>query len=271
MPEPRANTAGLWDSLWASAPLRIRELVFSVHKEERGSVWKQMQAEIAAAGLDFSGLEVIEIGAGSGTFAAIFARRGANVTVMDYSEKALETSRRLFADLEIEARFVHADALNLDSALHGRYDVSMSFGLAEHFVGADRLAIVKAHFDVLRNGGLAFVAVPNRQCLPYRAWKARRELIGKWNFGLEVPYSRSELAQIANEIGVGSYRFIGSSFAASFDFLLPFRRWKNSYEKRFRKDRWLNPDFLPERTPGPLDEYFGYSLMLAGRKGGGRS
>jgi 2-polyprenyl-3-methyl-5-hydroxy-6-metoxy-1,4-benzoquinol methylase len=269
MIEPRANTSGLWDSLWLSAPPRIRELVYSVFKEERGSVWKQMQAEVGTAGMDFKGLDVIEIGAGSGTFAAIFARRGANVTVLDYSENALDASRRLFADLGVDARFVQADALSLDPSLLGRFDVSMSFGLAEHFVGEDRRRIVKSHFDLLRPGGLAFVSVPNRHCMPYRLWKAKRELLGRWNFGLEVPFSRSELRTIAAQVGARDCRFIGSSFIASFDFLLPFRRWKNSYLKRFRKDRWLNPEYLPERSPGPLDEYFGYSLTLAARSSDG--
>jgi SAM-dependent methyltransferase len=263
---PKQNSAQLWDGLWANGPVRRRELVYSVLKEEQSSLWSQMATLLPQANRKVEDLRAIEIGAGSGTFSAVLARRGMHVTVLDYAENALQASRAVFQDLELNADFVLADALNIDQSLLGKFDVSMSIGLAEHFEGENRLKILQSHFSLLAPGGTAFVCVPNSWCIPYRLWKARREVLGKWRFGLEIPFSRKELAGICERLGVQDYRFFGSPFLASLDFVLPFQRWKRSYMKRFQREKWLNPAFLRPQKTGPFDEYLGYALVLAARK-----
>ena len=261
-----SNDAALWDSLWKDSPGRIRQMVYSVHEEERGPVWLQMHAFLRQHLGAVAGLRVVEVGAGSGTYGAVFARHGAQVTVLDYSEKALEAARSLYASLGVDADFVLADALSLGEHLKGRFDVSMSFGLAEHFTDEERTRIVAAHFDLLRQGGVTFISVPNRHCWPYRLWKWRRTVSGTWNFGLELPYDRRELAAISRTLGVDRFSFFGSSFWGSLNFVLPLKRWRNSFVKRLRKDRWLNVDTIRQKTPGVLDAYLGYALVYAAQK-----
>jgi ubiquinone/menaquinone biosynthesis C-methylase UbiE len=213
-----------------------------------------------------SGLNVIEVGAGSGTYGAIFARHGAKVTVLDYSENALQISKELYESLGIDATFILADALSISGELRGKYDVSMSFGLAEHFSDQQRLQIIKSHFELLKPKGMTFISVPNLACWPYRLWKYRRTVAGNWNFGMEIPYGRKEFSEISNALRVKDYRFIGSSFWASFNYILPFLRWRDSYIKRFQKHKWLNIEMLKQKSPGLLDSHFGYALIYVAAK-----
>jgi hypothetical protein len=78
----------------------------------------------------------------------------------------------------------------------------MSFGLAEHFRGTKRIKINKAHFDVLRKGGIAFISVPNKHNPPYRISKFVAEHTGRCTVGEEYPYSRKELRNICEQIGI---------------------------------------------------------------------
>jgi 2-polyprenyl-3-methyl-5-hydroxy-6-metoxy-1,4-benzoquinol methylase len=260
------NTAAHWGQLWAEAPKRLKELRFSVEKAEKSFVWSSVMDSLG--GVDIGSLDTVEIGAGAGTISAVFARHGARVTVLDYSQEALDTSTALFQELDLGQKSILADALRLPESLVGQFDVSMSFGLAEHFEGDDRARIIEAHFDLLRPGGLAIISVPNRHCWPYRLWKARRELVGKWQFGLEMPFSRKEISTICQEIGLNDFDIIGSRFITSLEYLMPFSRWKHSLEKRILKDKRFDPKRISQERAGTLGAYLGYALVLIARKPG---
>jgi 2-polyprenyl-3-methyl-5-hydroxy-6-metoxy-1,4-benzoquinol methylase len=261
-----ANNSALWDSLWKNSSEKMKHLIYSVHEEEHSSIWAQMKESLEQNFDSISGLNVIEIGAGSGTFGAVFARQGAKVTILDYSENALQISKDLYESLGIDATFILADALSINEDLKGKYDVSISIGLAEHFSDQQRLQIIKSHFELLKPNGMTFISVPNLACWPYRLWKYRRTVTGKWHFGMEIPYNRKEFSEISKALRVNDYRFLGSSFWDSFYFVLPFRRWRNSFVKRFQKHKWQNIETLKQKKPGLLDSHFGYALIYAAVK-----
>lgn len=258
------NTAEQWGKLWKDAPQRLKDMKFGVEKAEKGLVWASIREALGPVKLE--SLRTIEIGAGAGTISAVFARHGAKVTVLDYSREALDATAVLFRDFGLDQESLLADALDPPSHLLGQYDVAMSFGLAEHFEDGDRARIIRAHFDLLCPGGLAVITVPNRHCWPYRLWKARRERAGTWNYGLEIPYSRGEIADICRSIGVETFYITGTPFLASLDMLLPFGRWKRSIEKRILKDRRFDPARIVQERTGPLGRRFGYALVLVARK-----
>ncbi len=135
------------------------------------------------------GIRVIELGAGRGDISFLLAKAGAKVTLLDNSEVALRQSRALFQTNNLSAEFVQADLLS--SRITGEFEVSMSFGLAEHFEGVHRKRVIQLH----RLGRVAFVGVPNAQCVPYRVWKTFREWSGRWPYGPEMPFTRRELKQ----------------------------------------------------------------------------
>ncbi len=255
----KRNTPELWDKLWANGASQELD-VRTVAKEEAGIRWQRIEDIVTKTFGGFAGLDVIEIGAGSGTNGALAAQRGASVTVLDYSENALDRARDLFAANGLSARFEKQDALALLPELLGKYDISMSFGLTEHFSGDRRVRINKAHFDLLKEGGVAFISVPHKYNPPYRIFKFLAERLGQWGVGEEYPYSRKEFKELCARMGVEEYSFFGDSLVASLGFLNPMKIVRKVFHLK-RKIRWIR------RERGTfLDEYLSYSLVLCGRK-----
>ncbi|HEX7082180.1 MAG TPA: class I SAM-dependent methyltransferase [Gammaproteobacteria bacterium] len=273
------NTADLWNRVWTK-PASVDKDLFRVAKEERLIRWQRIEAIVIARYGAFSNLSVIELGAGRGTNAALMAQRGAKVAVVDYSETALERSRRLFDSLGLRVELILQDALDLPARLCGRYDVSMSFGLAEHFLDEKRRAILKAHFDLLKDGGITFISVPNRSNPPYRLYKWITERTGRWSVGEEYPFSRAELERWCASFGVSEFGFFGDSLWRSKKFLNPLK-WFPRRRKPRPPERTDAAAAPPAATPSPrpsgrrrrrrlprpergtwLDAYYSYALVL---------
>ena len=255
------NTPQLWDKLW-TAPVSTEEDLFKLAQEENTIRWQRLERIVLNTFGAFDGLRVIEIGAGAGTNAALMAKRGAQVTLLDYSPAALDRGQEFFVRNGLTVNVVCADALALPADLPGHFDIAMSFGLTEHFLGAARLQINRAHFDLLRPGGLGFISVPNKFNPPYRIYKVAAELLGVWKVGEEYPYSRGELRHICRQIGFRDYGFFGDSFFWSLHFISPVRalqrvlKTKPNYSlARLKKERGT-----------PIDAYLAYALILYGRK-----
>jgi SAM-dependent methyltransferase len=252
----RKNTPQLWDEVWAQMPGSDEDRD-ALANERVGARFQRMNARVVQRFGGFENLDVIEIGAGAGTNAALFAALGARVTVLDYSERALERSSVFFERNGITAMQVHADALDLPSNLVSSFDVSMSFGLAEHFVGEDRTSMIRSHLDLLRPGGVTFVSVPNKANPPYRLYKLLTSRTRLWNVGEEYPFSRCELESICSRLGVSDFSFFGDSLLSSWRFIDPVAA--------ARKILGMKP---PARTrsrlqrPTRLDDRFAYALVL---------
>ena len=258
----KATSPSVWDDIFTANEQVTPEDIYNLMKEEKGPVWTAIEQKIVHHFGKIDGLKVIEIGAGMGTYSALMARKGANVTILDLSEKALAKSKRFIDALGLKAHFIRGDGLSLPESLHGAYDVSMSFGLTEHFRDKKRLMINKSHFDVLAPHGVSCIGVPNAFCLPYRFWKKKREILGKWQFGEEYPYSRRELKQLCHKLGIMQYSIIGTPFLRSLDFIFPFRSWVQSIRKRlFPASQFDTGEITAPRTTF-LDAYLGYLLIL---------
>lgn len=262
----KENTYSLWDNLWAGNEEVTEEDVYMLVKEEKGPVWRSIEQIILSHFDDFKDLKTIEIGGGMGTYSALMAKKGAEVTILDYSQESLKKSKKFFDALGLKANYICQDALALADTLIGTFDVSMSFGVTEHFKGEKRFIINKGHFDVLAKGGMTFIGAPNSCCFPYRFWKKKREILGKWHFGEEYPYTRRELKTLCQKIGIQDYFFIGTPFTTSFNFILPFARWKRSLEKRLFPNSWLDIDNIKVPRKTFLDAYLGWLLILVAEK-----
>ena len=255
------NTNQLWDNLWERGT-SVEEDSFNLAREEKSIRWQRLERIIQNNFVSFTGLKVIEIGAGAGTNAALMAKRGAQVTVLDYSDKALQAGRKFFARNGLAAEFIKQDALSLPMDLLDKYDISMSFGLAEHFTGVDRININKAHFDVLKQGGMAFISVPNKCNPPYRIFKFIAENVGFWHVGEEYPYSRKEFKEIGRQIGISEYSFFGDSFWQSFNFINPFK----AARKIFKLKNNFDISNVRQGRGTFLDQYLSYALVFYGKK-----
>ena len=255
------NTPELWDNFWRNE-VALEEDLFALTKQEKSIRWQRIEQLTTTKFGSFQKLAVIELGAGAGINAALMAKRGASVTILDYSEKALNRSQEFFGRIGLKAKFSYQDALCLPESLHQKYDVSMSFGLTEHFEGTERAKINKAHFDVLKVGGITFISVPNKFNLPYRINKSLGDLLGISKVGAEYPYSRRELKRLCQEFGITAYSFFGDSLFWSLTLINPFRLLKKILR--------IKPNFdvsrIKEQRGSPFDEYLSYALVLYAEK-----
>ena len=257
----KRNTAELWNSVWERDASAAKDR-YDLAKEECGIRWKRIETVAREELGSFEGKKVIEIGAGAGTNAALMAKRGATVTLVDYSSRALERAHRFFTHNGLEANLLREDVLALPDHLLGFFDIAMSFGLTEHFRGDDRVAANRAHFDLVRPGGLVFISVPNKWNPPYRLYKLVAQALGTWRVGEEYPYSRRELERICEQLGVSQYQFFGDSTWASFGFVNPLRIMRRL---RGRVETVDLASLRPERGT-LLDPYLAYALVLCGKK-----
>jgi cyclopropane fatty-acyl-phospholipid synthase-like methyltransferase len=239
--------------------------LYLLAKEEYAIRWRRIQLQILRHFPRFNGLKVVEIGAGAGTYAAMLARRGAEVTLLDYSPNALHRAEEFFSRLGLPAHLRMDDALALPDDLRGEFDVAMSFGLNEHFEGGKRERIAAAHLEVLKPGGLAFISVPNQWCLPYRLFKFAAQRTGKWIFGEEYPFTRLELEQLGQRLGAKEVFILADSLMTSFDFINPFKALAVVRTALHLHDDYNSQRLRPEHGT-PLDTYLSYALVLGMRK-----
>lgn len=249
MSMPEANTNQLWDSLWNDPSYR-RNDVWGLEKERRGVRWKNIEkiADSKIGGI--KGKRVVELGAGAGKVALLCALSGAEVTLVDYSEGALNRAKSLFDQFGMKAQYVQEDIFNLDEKKKRQYDLSMSFGLTEHFKGSQRFEANEAHLELLRSGGLSVIAVPNAYNMPYRLYKLITTTTGQWKYGEEYPYTRRELAGMMQEMGAQEFGFFGDALFDSLRFFRPFGS--------IRKGLGLPP---AQGVATPLDGHLSYSLV----------
>ena len=85
-----------------------------------------------------------------------------------------------------------ADCLSLNFDLQA--DVVFSVGLIEHFKPAGTQRAIRAHFDLLKQGGIAIISYPTPTFL-YRAARFLCEGVGLWKFPDEQPLHREEVLE----------------------------------------------------------------------------
>lgn len=200
-----------WESVWREEPFDPD----APAAEARTPRWQAQERLVNERFGGFEGLKAIELGAGRGLNGLLYAQRGAQATLLDELELPLQQARELMHAYGLEAETVQADVFELPQELHGRFDVSMSFGLCEHFLGDRRRAVVAAHLTPLRSGGVAFIGVPNRLAPVYRLWKGVLTRRGTWPLGTEEPFTVGELSRLAREAGGEPLEPAYGSFAAS--------------------------------------------------------
>jgi SAM-dependent methyltransferase len=140
-----------------------------------------------------TGLRVLDVGCGDGTFAVAAAIRGASVTAVDRSEPMLGAARRRAADAGVEVCFKQADVRRLPFD-DGAFDVVLAVAVL-CFV-EDAAGAVAEMGRVLAPGGRLVLGDLN----PWSTWAASRRIrgwLGDRTWGQARFRSGPDLARLA--------------------------------------------------------------------------
>lgn len=100
----------------------------------------------------WNGKKVLELGCGIGTDSINFARAGADLTVVDLSDKSLDICKKRFELFNLKARFLNANIEEIDKELQEeKFDLIYSFGVIHHTLEPTK--VIKCIEKLLDNKG----------------------------------------------------------------------------------------------------------------------
>jgi 2-polyprenyl-6-hydroxyphenyl methylase/3-demethylubiquinone-9 3-methyltransferase len=112
-----------------------------------------------------AGKRVIDVGCGGGILSESMARKGADVTGIDLSDKALKVADLHSLESGIQVRYEKIAAEDMAAREAGSYDVVTCMEMLEHV--PDPASIVRACGALLKPGGQAFFSTLNRNPKAY--------------------------------------------------------------------------------------------------------
>ena len=112
-----------------------------------------------------AGKRVLDVGCGGGILAEAVAKKGAAVTGIDLSEKALKVADLHSLESGVAVRYELISAEDLAAREAGQYDVVTCMEMLEHV--PDPSAVVKACATLVKPGGRVFFSTLNRNPKSY--------------------------------------------------------------------------------------------------------
>ncbi|NLI91927.1 MAG: class I SAM-dependent methyltransferase [Peptococcaceae bacterium] len=162
----------IWDKIWQRDQQdwdSLSEEIYQTLRKEMGHV---------------QGKKILEAGSGSGRISLRLALEGAEVTLLDYSPKALEISRNHFNKYKIQAFFINADLTEKLPFEDNSFDVVWNAGVMEHFNRQEQLDITREFKRISRE---FHTFNPFAGSFFYRLGKWTAEKNGVWGYGKEFP------------------------------------------------------------------------------------
>ncbi|MBN9696511.1 MAG: bifunctional 2-polyprenyl-6-hydroxyphenol methylase/3-demethylubiquinol 3-O-methyltransferase UbiG [Zoogloea sp.] len=161
-----------------------------------------------------SGKKVVDIGCGGGILAESMAARGALVTGVDLSEKALGVARlHLYeSGLAVDYRHIAAETLALEAP--GSFDVVTCMEMLEHV--PDPASTIRACAALVKPGGQVFFSTLNRNLKSYLMAVVGAEyilnLLPKGTHEYAKFIKPSELARYVRNAGLDVEELIGMTY-----------------------------------------------------------
>lgn len=175
-----------WERYYAELPL--------VEQDEASEAFhRELVAAIAA--LVPSGSAILEAGCGGGWHSLALARAGFDVSLLDFSPRALDYARRVFERAAVRARF---ELGAIEQGGEPAHDIVFNAGVLEHYSPDDQARLLRGMAS--RSRRFVLVLVPNSRCYWYWLWRMRLSVEGAWNWGKEV--ARENIADVFRLAGI---------------------------------------------------------------------
>ena len=183
-----------WDRIYASQEIiDEKEALLSFNQEFKNTILQLLP----------DGGKTIEIGCGAGWQSLALARTGKfDITLLDFSQEALNYSRRLFEREGLCANFILQDAFEQGKP---DYDLVFNAGVLEHYSYENQIRLLKSMAS--RSRRYVLVLVPNTDCYWYWIWRINTAQKSEWLYGKEVP--QKDMSTIFKETALN---FIGQKY-----------------------------------------------------------
>ena len=112
-----------------------------------------------------AGKQVIDVGCGGGILAESMAKKGATVTGIDLSDKALKVADLHGLESGVNVRYKKIAAEDMAEAEAGQFDIVTCMEMLEHV--PDPASIIKACAKMVKPGGHIFFSTLNRNAKAY--------------------------------------------------------------------------------------------------------
>ena len=113
----------------------------------------------------FRGRWVLDAGCGNGRWSYGFAKLGANVTLVDTSETAIETAKSMIESFRVEKEFYVSSLENLGDLIHRKYDLVFCWGVLHHCRSFNKTLNILA--GLVDEKGLLYLYLYGRESLSY--------------------------------------------------------------------------------------------------------
>jgi len=165
--------------------------------------------------LSLQGKQVLDVGCGGGLLAESMAQRGALVTGLDRSPKALGVARTHAEQGDVKLDYVESDAETWAQEHSNQYDAVTCLEVLEHVPDVPRT--VAACANMTKPGGLFFFATLNRTPTSYLKAIIGAEYVMGWLPKGTHEYARfirpSEMHTALNQAGLEIQDICGMSYA----------------------------------------------------------
>lgn len=201
-----------WDKIWQNELERVDNNIEEIFNDNLSKeIYLTIKREIG----DVNGKKILEAGSGSGRISLRLALEGAEISLLDYSDKALEVSRKYFEQYNCKAKYIKADLTNKLPFKDNYFDIVWNGGVMEHFNLKEQISITK---EISRISKEFHTFNPYFKSFFYRLGKWTAEVTNNWPYGTEHPVRT--MKNVFEESGFILKNEYSIAHTTSFDFLL---------------------------------------------------
>ncbi len=182
--------------------------------------------------------KILELGCGSGHLSGLLSKEGYTVSLLDFSEQALEKAKGFFETHKMQGQFIKQDLFHL--SIREDYDVLWNSGVMEHFNDTELLKLLKTIGTKTKK--YFIFMVPNPDSLPYLLFRYHLISENQWEYGKE--YLRKDYKWFLEEAGFNLVQegYIGAKLTK---YLFTVGNNQGNYETYFNE--MSDNNLLPEK------------------------